>query len=74
MRQRLQSQGQNPTSPGSGGDVEDTAGMEQQDMLVLLSVYLAAIIHDFDHRGLTNPFLIQDEDPLAVSYGGGVLR
>ena len=44
--------------------------LSSQDCMTLLSVYLAAIIHDYDHRGLTNPFLIQDEDPLAVSEGG----
>lgn len=38
-----------------------------QDALTLLAMYLSAIIHDYDHRGVTNPFLIQDEDPLAVS-------
>ena len=37
-----------------------------EEAMLLLAVYLSAIIHDYDHRGLTNPFLIQDEDPLAV--------
>ena len=37
------------------------------DSLTLLAMYLSAIIHDYDHRGVTNAFLIQDEDPLAVS-------
>ena len=41
-----------------------------QDALTLLSMYISAIIHDYDHRGVTNAFLIQDEDPLAVSAGG----
>lgn len=44
------------------------APLDAHDAITLLSVYLSAIIHDYDHRGLTNPFLIQDEDPLAVSY------
>ena len=34
--------------------------------LPLLALYLSAIIHDYGHRGVTNAFLIEDEDPLAV--------
>ena len=50
--------------------------MSQKDALTLMSMYLAAIVHDYDHRGVTNAFLIQDQDPLAVrgrgrSRGGG---
>lgn len=41
--------------------------MSAQDALALLAMYMSAIIHDYDHRGVTNAFLIQDEDPLAVS-------
>ena len=52
----------------SSMEIENT-GLSTQDALMLLSMYLSAIIHDYDHRGLTNPFLIQDEDPLAVSMG-----
>ena len=37
------------------------------DSLTLLAMYVSAIVHDYDHRGVTNAFLIQDEDPLAVS-------
>ena len=50
----------------SGGEPETPATRDQQDALMLLAAYLSAIIHDYDHRGLTNPFLIEDEDPLAV--------
>ena len=51
--------------------------MSQKDALTLMSMYLAAIVHDYDHRGVTNAFLIQDQDPLAVrgqvgSRGGGL--
>ncbi|KXZ55656.1 hypothetical protein GPECTOR_2g1206 [Gonium pectorale] len=38
------------------------------DKLGLLAAYLAAIIHDHAHPGLTNDFLIASADPLAVRY------
>ena len=59
------------TATGATSVIDEAGPLEDlttQDCLMLLSVYLSAIIHDFDHRGLTNPFLIQDEDPIAVSY------
>ena len=53
--------------------------MSQKDALMLLAMYLSAIVHDYDHRGVTNAFLIQDQDPLAVRrvgkwMGGGARR
>ena len=45
--------------------------MSQKDALTLLAMYLSAIVHDYDHRGVTNAFLIQDQDPLAVSQREG---
>ena len=47
-----------------------STGLVAQDALTLLAMYLSAIIHDYDHRGVTNAFLIQDEDPLAVRRVG----
>mmetsp|Transcript_19889 Transcript_19889/g.55447 ORF Transcript_19889/g.55447 Transcript_19889/m.55447 type:complete len:826 (-) Transcript_19889:1555-4032(-) len=38
------------------------------DPLYMLSAYLAAIIHDYEHEGLTNAFLIASESPLAMHY------
>ncbi len=35
---------------------------------MLLTMYLAAIIHDYDHRGVNNQFLIRSVDPLALRY------
>lgn len=40
--------------------------MSLQDARTLLTLYLSAVVHDYDHRGVTNAFLIQDEDPIAV--------
>jgi hypothetical protein len=34
----------------------------------LLAMYFAAIIHDHDHPGLTNNFLVTTSDPKAVLY------
>ena len=37
-------------------------------MTKLLGCYLAAIIHDYEHRGVNNEFLIRSSDPLALMY------
>ena len=45
--------------------------MPQSDfprLLKLLTCYISAIIHDYDHRGLTNDFLIKTSDPLAIVH------
>jgi len=36
--------------------------------LKLLTCYLSAIIHDFEHRGVNNDFLIKTSDHLALLY------
>ena len=38
------------------------------DPTYLLASYLAAIIHDFEHVGLSNDFLVNTCDPLALRY------
>ncbi|GAX78254.1 hypothetical protein CEUSTIGMA_g5696.t1 [Chlamydomonas eustigma] len=40
----------------------------RKEALLLLGVYLSAIVHDYDHRGVTNAFLVQDEDLLALTF------
>ena len=38
------------------------------DDLMMMAGYLAAAIHDFEHGGVNNDFLIQTRDKLAVTY------
>ena len=38
------------------------------DELMMLACYLAAAIHDYEHGGVNNDFLIQTRDKLAVTY------
>lgn len=51
-------------SPGLLGKLE--VGNRQ---LALLSSIFAAAIHDYDHPGLTNEFLVQSKSPLIDLYG-----
>ena len=46
----------------------DRATLPANEAFMLLTVYLAAIIHDFDHRGVNNHFLVRSADPLALLY------
>jgi len=36
--------------------------------LELMALYLAAAMHDYDHPGRTNAFLVETRDPLALLY------
>ncbi|KAI8469134.1 MAG: hypothetical protein J3K34DRAFT_386003 [Monoraphidium minutum] len=38
------------------------------DPLHMLACYTAAVLHDFEHGGLTNDFLVSSTDPLAITY------
>ena len=40
----------------------------QLEMYEILAMLLAAAIHDFDHPGCTNNFLIATGDPLGLFY------
>lgn len=38
------------------------------DDLMTMACYLSAAIHDYEHGGVNNDFLIQTRDKLAVTY------
>ncbi|GLI71323.1 hypothetical protein VaNZ11_016483 [Volvox africanus] len=38
------------------------------DTLTLMACYLAALVHDYEHGGLTNDYLINSSDLLALRY------
>ncbi len=41
---------------------------EASQPLILLTCYLAAIVHDFGHLGVNNNFLITSMDELALAH------
>jgi len=36
--------------------------------VALMAAYLAAVIHDYEHKGYNNDFLVKTKDPLAIRY------
>lgn len=48
---------------GGVGEALDKA----QD-IAIIGTYLAAIIHDFEHKGVNNDFLVKSRDILAITY------
>eukprot|EP00798_Chlamydomonas_sp_ICE-L_P016254 gene16254-22430_t len=53
----------------SAMSLEDDSGLSAaKRALSLMTIYLAAIIHDFEHKGVNNQFLVQTGDPLALLY------
>lgn len=38
------------------------------DPLTALAMYVAAAIHDYDHGGLNNDFLVKTDSDLALEY------
>ena len=49
------------------GGVARTVWPEAQEEAILAAIF-AATVHDFEHKGLNNDFLIKTQDPLAVSH------
>jgi len=41
--------------------------------LEVSSLIIACLIHDFKHLGVTNAFLINTSDPIAIKYNGTVI-
>ena len=39
-----------------------------RDPMLMMAGYLAAIMHDYQHRGVSNQFLVVTEDPIALTY------
>ena len=42
--------------------------VDQLEQCEVMSILLAAAMHDYDHPGYTNAFLIAKGDPLAILY------
>lgn len=38
------------------------------DGIASLACYIAAAVHDFEHGGVNNDFLMRTKDPLAITY------
>ncbi len=49
------------------GKIADSLKLNDLDICALL---ISAIIHDFKHPGVTNLFLINSADPIAIKYNG----
>jgi class 3 adenylate cyclase len=51
-------------------EIHDTTFGISSDPLMQFAVLFSALIHDVDHRGVTNKQLVNNNDPLAVMYHG----
>ncbi|MEW5305766.1 MAG: hypothetical protein WDW36_008285 [Sanguina aurantia] len=51
-----------------GGLLQTSSSSGYADELTLMACYIAAAVHDFEHGGSTNDFLILQGDALAMTY------
>ncbi len=47
------------------GGIKDKCQLDEQ---TILACYVAALAHDMGHKGLTNDFLIESNDDIAITY------
>ena len=40
------------------------------DEIELLSMIVAGACHDHEHPGFSNPYLVDNRDPIAITYNG----
>jgi len=57
-----------PELPFAGLDVAPLPISESMSELELMALFTAAAMHDFDHPGRTNAFLVASEDKKAILY------
>jgi hypothetical protein len=48
--------------------IDEISSCEREKSLLLLIGYIAAVVHDFRHSGMTNKFLIDTASPAAIIY------
>ncbi|KAK9868016.1 hypothetical protein WJX84_006979 [Apatococcus fuscideae] len=51
-----------------GGILEKIEGPYGSPEVLLLAGYLAAIVHDYAHPGVTNDFLVKADSPMAITH------
>uniref|UniRef100_A0A1I7Z0K2 Phosphodiesterase n=1 Tax=Steinernema glaseri TaxID=37863 RepID=A0A1I7Z0K2_9BILA len=63
--------GARPSSPSEASASRDTPRVpfsQHMSNLELMALFTAAAMHDYDHPGRTNAFLVAAEDPKAILY------
>jgi hypothetical protein len=47
------------------GNLEEVSGLDHMEMI---SLFVAACVHDYEHPGVNNVFLANIQDPIAVRH------